>query len=254
MILRKLTVYISLIALIVLVALLSQTAQKYDVKYRVEKIYLVDNKLVPSFEILNFAHLNSPNDLKELTLEQIVDRIEKHPYIKSANCKFIDSITLRVSIEEIVPFAYVFGGTTSYLITTEAKILPFNSNVIIYDIPLITGVRVEKYQASKYLINEEISYAYRILSIIKRIDIALFSSVSEIEISKTVGAYGYLSRPHARIIFGENFDDKKGIHFSEFWRQIILNKNLVRYEYIDLRFENQLVAKEKSLNQFIDTL
>lgn len=234
--------------------MLSQTAQRFDVKYRVEKIKIVDNKLIPSYEILNFAHLNSLSNLKELTLEQIMDRIEKHPYIKSVSCTFTDSITLSVSIEEVVPFAYVFDGKTNYVITTEEKILPPNPNILIYDVPLITGVHVEKCRATKYPMNGEISYAYRILSILKKIDIALFSSISEIEISKKFGAYGYLTKPHARIIFGNNFDDIKGIHFSEFWRQVILSKNASRYEYIDLSFENLVVAKEKSLNQFIDTL
>jgi cell division protein FtsQ len=255
MILRKLIVYISLIALIVLIALLSQTAQKYDVKYRIEKIVLENNSIVPTSEILKFARIGSEKELKGLSPEIVIDRIEKHPYVKSAEGNFLDSITLSIKVKEVEPFALILCKESMLCLTADGKVIPFNSSIKMYDLPLITGVSTEAYLKPISIIgNSELSAAFEILHALEEIDFAFFSLLSEIEITGKDQYCVYLTKPQARIILNKNFDFKKGIQLSEFWRQVILNQNLIKYEYIDLRFEDQIVVKEKKFNQLTELI
>lgn len=252
---RKLAVYIFLILVVIGFLFISRTAQDFEVKFRIEKIELENNVIVPTFEILNFARINSGDNLKELSPEMVIDRIEKHPYIKSAKGNFLDSITLNIRLREVEPFALIFGRESKSCLTADGKIIPFNSVIKMYDLPLITGIEIEKHSKPFSITgNNKITTAFEILQTLKEIDFAFFSSLSEIEITQKGTYCGYLSKPHAKIIFNKNFDFKKGIQLSEFWRQIVLNQSEMRYEYIDLRFKDQIVVKEKQFNQLTELI
>ncbi len=252
---KRLAVFLFLFFVVLGILFLSKTAQNFEVKFRIEKIVMERNEIVPTSEIMNFARINSEKKLEKLTPEMVLDRIEKHPYIKSADGSFIDSVTFNVRVREVEPFALIFGTQSTSCLTSDGKILPFNPVIKIYDLPIITGIEIEKNnQINTVNSIPQLIKVFETLQSLKAIDFALFSSISELQVDEKTKFNGYLSRPHAKIIFDKSFDSQKGIQLSEFWRQIVLNQNSTRYEYIDLRFKGQIVVKEKQLNQLTELI
>jgi len=253
--LKRIAVFLFLIFFVIGILFLSRTAQNFEVKFRIEKIVLEQNEIVPTSEILNFARINSEKKLEELTPEMVLDRIEKHPYIKSAEGSFLDSVTFSIRVKEVEPFALIFGTQVKSCLTSDGKILPFNPVIKIYDLPIITGIELERNnQLNTVNSIPHLTKVFETLHSLRAIDFALFSSISELQIDEKNKFYGYLSKPQAKIIFDKSFDFKRGIQLSEFWRQIILNQNSIRYEYIDLRFKDQIVVKEKQINQLTELI
>jgi hypothetical protein len=67
--------------------------------------------------------------------------------------------------------------------------------------------------------------------------------ISEMNIDNQNNLSLYLSQPRGKIIAGYELDKLRSLHLSEFWKQVILNSS-DEYEYIDLRFQDQIVVKK----------
>jgi hypothetical protein len=67
--------------------------------------------------------------------------------------------------------------------------------------------------------------------------------ISEVNIGNQTNRSRYRSQPRGKIIAGNELDKLRSLHLSEFWKQVILNSS-DEYEYIDLRFQDQIVVKK----------
>jgi len=45
---------------------------------------------------------------------------------------------------------------------------------------------------------------------------------------------------------GNEIDKLRSLYLSEFWRQVILNFPDINYDYIDLRFKDQIIVKHSN--------
>lgn len=243
---KNLSIYIISILFLGFIAYLSFIAKKYEPKYRVENLVIENNKIIPSDLLLEYINVKDKSSLKDISAEMILDRIEKHPYVKRAQGVFVDSTTFKVTIEEVEPFLMFITGDGNYIITKDNNALPEIEKLSIIDLPVVTMSYIKKQNIKTIKKRELFDLAHNCFNKIYETDRGLFATISEMNIDNNFNLSLYLTKPKAKIIVGKEFDKNKALYISEFWRQIILNTNHISYDYIDLRFNEQIVVKHSN--------
>lgn len=240
---RKYGIYFILILFIALNVILINTAKKYEPQLQVKNLVIVNNQIIPTEVLMDFIQIKDKSDLTHLTAETIVDRIEKYPYVKKAEGQFIDSTTLKVIVEEVEPFLSVVTIDGNYILTKDKRLLLDSPALNILDLPLVnlTDLNLK----STDLLKEKtiLEKAYNSFYRIHQVDIALFEIISELNINRNKELTFYLSKPKGKILVGDELSKSKAVYLSEFWRKEILTNYDKNYEYIDLRFNDQIVVK-----------
>lgn len=242
---RKIGIYILAVLFIALIVFLAKVAKDFEPEFYVKNIVIDNNKIVPTEILLEFIGISDKNDISKLNAEVIIDRIEKHPYIKKAEGVFVDSTTLKVIVYEVEPFILVATVNKNYILTKDKKLIPEDVRLNIIDLPLLTFSSSST--ISKKTSEELIKYAFESFNNIYNTDVALFEIVSEVNIDAKKEMILYLTKPKGKIVIGKYLDKRKAVYLSEFWRKVILQNQHENYEYIDLRFDDQIVVKSINL-------
>ena len=242
---RKIVFYIFSILFVAFIVYLAILAKKYDPKYRVENLVIVNNNIIPTDVLLEFIQVKDKESLKELNAEMILDRIEKYPYVNRVEGIFIDTITYQVKIEEVEPFFVAVTNLGNFIVTKEKKILPEDTRLKIIDLPVLT-ISKQLHLDKINLLDESFSLAYKSFENIYKIDKALFEIISEMNIDNKNKLSLFLTKPRSEIIVGNEIDKLRSLYLSEFWRQVILNFPDINYDYIDLRFKDQIIVKHSN--------
>lgn len=241
---KKVFLYISFILFIVLVIWTTIIAQRFGENSTIKNLVISSNKIIPSEVLLDFILLRSKEDLESVTGEIIIDRIEKHPYIKSVNGYFVDSNTFQVEIIEVVPFAIILTSKEQYVLTDDKKLIKYDNNLNLYNLPVVTCYFMKKFNKNDPNSQRIIENIYSSLYNIIKVDKGLYNIISELNLERKDKINLYLTEPRAKILVGDKIDLKKAIYLSEFWRQVILFNVATDYQYIDLRFKDQIVTKK----------
>ena len=239
---RRIWIYIFSILFVAFISYLAILAKKYEPKYRVENLVIINNRIIPTEVLLEFIKVTDKETLKGLTADIILDRIEKYPYVKKVEGVFVDTITYKVIIEEVTPFFMAVTNLGKFIVTRERKILPEDTRLRILDLPVFTVTR-NLDRADLNIDNKIFSTSFKSFENIYEVDRALFGMISEMNIDNQNNLSLYLSQPRGKIIAGNELDKLRSLHLSEFWKQVILNSS-DEYEYIDLRFQDQIVVKK----------
>lgn len=238
---RKIGIYILLTMFITINILLVTTAKKFEPKYTVKNLVITNNHIIPTNVLLEFTNVKDKETLTSLTAEMIIDRILKHPYVKNAEGVFVDSITYVVKIEEVNPFLLIVTDKQNLILTKEKKLIPEDQRLNILDLPVVTladnQVNIDELKTKFLKIIFESFYN------VYQTDIALFEIISELNIDNKSGLTFYLTKPRGKIFVGSELDQLKSIYLSEFWRKVILTNPEIQYDYIDLRYKDQIVVK-----------
>ncbi|MGB9664237.1 MAG: cell division protein FtsQ/DivIB [Ignavibacteria bacterium] len=242
---RRYSIYLISVLFIGFIVYLSVLAKKYEPKYRVENLVIVNNHIIPTEVLLDFIQVKSKEELADLTADLILDRIEKYPYVKRVEGFFVDTVTYQVKVEEVIPFFIAVTNLGNFIVTKENKIIPEDTRLNIIDLPVLTissNLTRENLKPN----NPLFSAAFKSFENIYKTDKGLFETISEMNIDNQQNLNLYLTKPKGKILAGNEIDKFRAFYLSEFWRQIILNDPNINYDYIDLRFQNQIVVKKTS--------
>lgn len=211
-------------------------------------------------EILNYAHLKdtlfNPDDTG---IDLIQDRISKHPEIKSVYVSLIRPSELKIEIVEKRPVAILNGESEMYLIDDGLDVFPFRNYSKLYDLPVISGVRVDKNPKSKNKFNtEDLRTALFIILNSYKDSKAMYNNISEIKLSDTNKIIIYLTEDSTPFYFPRYKDIKiadkdyqkellnKLIIFKNYLNQSLAEQLKENVNYIDLRFKNQIIVNSNN--------
>ncbi len=245
---KRYSIYIIFVLFIAFISYLGILAKKFEPEYQVQKIIITNNQIIPDEMIYDFISIKNSEDLKEIPAKTIIDRIEKIPYVKNAEGRFVDLHTFQVFITEIEPFIMMITKQGSFIISKDGKILPDDKRLRVFDLPILTVNNFKLANGSKMSENPVIKNAFNAFLNIDKIDDALFEVTSELNIDTNSDLVLFLTKPKGKILIGKSLDKFKALYFSEFWRNVVLKNSDTNYDYIDLRFEDQIVIKTNSKN------
>lgn len=222
----------------------------------IEKITVSGNYTISKEEILTAARLNdSLISNQEINIELIRDRIMKHPEIKKAFVSKELPSELKIEIIEKRPVAILNGENEIKLVDDEPDIFPFKNANKLYDLPVISGVRIVNSHNPKLKYNkDDIRLALFIILNSYKESKLLYNNISEVNLSDTDKIIVYLSEDSSPVYLPRssrsNISDIK-------YREKLLNKLTVfdqyikksmdihlkeKINYVDLRFSNQIIV------------
>lgn len=208
------------------------------------QIEITGNQLLSRGDILDLCDIDTESNA-ELNTEVISERIMQSPYVKGVSVTVRPPKLLNITLDERKPVAFIYGKGLN-LIDESGFIMPVPGNDLLWDLPIISGISESIGKRGEISASEQAISAVEIIKNIRSQSQILHSLISEINFENPKMLKLYLARGGAKIhISRENY--QKEIHvFKNFLISYLDWKKLDDIEYIDLRFEQQLIVKEKA--------
>ena len=221
------------------------TGSKTNVKEVYNQIVLTGNKLLPASEYLRYTGLSDSTKYSELTLLDVKNRFEKHPYMRKAEVEFDGVNKILVEVEEKEIKAVLLQKNELKLVTDDLKTLPLFPPSNIRDLPVVSNLSVSKKNA---IDSTDMEFAFRIIKAISLSDTNLRKNLAEINLRKGGDVILTFTGLNFPILFGKNDEVKKALILKNLWQQILNNENINQVaEYLDLRYKNKVfIGKRKS--------
>ncbi|MBW7854993.1 MAG: hypothetical protein B6D43_09360 [Ignavibacteriales bacterium UTCHB1] len=259
----KLIIFIPLIVFLIVAAVVLANKWRTDSHYN--KITIRGNFTIPEDDILKYLKLENDSviDLKKVNLELIQDRILNHPEIKKVSVVKQPPKELIIEIVEKKPIAIINFYNKLMLVDRDFEIFSFKNSGMLYDLPVISGIDLKNDPENINSLKKsfELKTAIFLINLAYTNSKTLYSYISEICMNKRdmiIIYSNYRSIPFyfPRMDKGDtekSYSDKLQFKlkcFGGFLEQILPDKSEKEIEYVDLRFEKQVIAKEK-LNQYL---
>ena len=225
-----------------------------------DKITISGNYTISREEILNAARLkDSLISIDEIDIALIQSRISKHSEVKKVYVSKELPSELKIEIVERRPVAILNGENEIKLIDNELEIFPFKNSSKMYDLPVISGIRIESNpNPMKKYKNEDLRLALFIILNAFRESKAAYNNISEVNLSDTSKVVVYLSEDSSPFYFPRNYkvsiSDKdyqnlllnKIALFESYLKQSLDNHLKKQVNYVDLRYRNEVIVNSNN--------
>lgn len=211
---------------------------KNDFEYEIKYITLEGNVHLSKQNYLQYAKLLNKRDYKNLTLQIIKDRIEKHPYIKKADVKYDGNNRVSINIYEKKLESILINKDSQYLLTENLQVLPILPDTKKIDYPVISNANIKDsiHVLSSIKKNYDVLTAAKIISAVKFANPEMLDALSAIDLQNGGDISVYFSSVDYPLLLGRGNEIKKVLYFGNFWNYL-KGKELNNYmEYVDLRF------------------
>jgi len=234
------------LAILVLLVYSSVTWCNYTELFNLTDIEITGNSILADETITQIAAIQTDTSINNLDLSAIQARLEQNPYIRAAAVSRDFPHKLVIRINERIPICYL-SHKELFLIDAEGILLPPTQTTVVPNLPVISGFENDSlpYQPGVNITNPEI------LTIVKNIHSTLlnspdlFSSISEIHAWNGKNYILYTIKNGTPIFLGNrDLADQFNI-LANFQNRLKGKRELCDYQYLDLRWEKQVVVKER---------
>ena len=221
------------------------SSERSDV-YKKSDLEITGNRMVSTEMIFRLCGYSSGKDQEiKINIDKVAEKLIKFKAIKGISITRRPPQLLNITIEEYEPVAFIYGRGLN-LIDGEGMLIPIPDAKIIWDLPLITGLRQGLGQLGSKTVAADAYLALELVRYMEDENPLLSSMISEIDLSNSKMIELHLIKGGAKI----------RVNRDSFYKELFILKNyianyldwgqLAQIEYIDLRFENQLILKEKA--------
>jgi cell division septal protein FtsQ len=218
---------------------------KYKNKNLLSHVMISDTKI--NNRTLYENYFNQILKSNSLSYPNYINYIEEHPYIKTARISrhFPDKIL--VEIIERDPIVFLNTNPKIFL-DEEGYVLPYQENISKIDLPIMTNINPNKnlYPSGQKVLSKKVIECISWLSLINKNYKDLYNDISEIKMSSTDEMEIILAENPTNIYFGQKQLLKRIKNLVQF-QKLLEPKKLSDFAYLDMRFENQIIAKERTL-------
>ena len=130
--------YVTLVIILFLLIIMTVYFVLFTDFFNIAKIDVNDNKIVSNDEIILKSGLRDGQNIFRFNKKQLVNSIEKIPYIKNASLVRVFPSTVKLYIEERDIIGAVFYENTFVFVDKEQIVLEVNQNLSNTTIPIIT--------------------------------------------------------------------------------------------------------------------
>ncbi|MDD8018652.1 MAG: FtsQ-type POTRA domain-containing protein [Bacteroidota bacterium] len=241
---KRVYIYFAALLCVVLVTLLVKG--KWQAHVLVHQITVEGINIISKDEVIQLMKIPSNVSMYDLDLTILQQNILANSFVKRAVVKRDSPSMLRVEIEERKPAA-ILGGNELHYIDDEGVLLPYLSTTETYDIPVISGIdSASNFQAGQKIMNTDVQEALEIIRSSRTIGENLFHSISEIRLHREHDILLYSFETGVPIIFGKGDVTKKMVKLDAFWQKFLQNSDTKEIQYIDIRFDDQVVVSRKT--------
>lgn len=231
------------ITLLVVVVGLIVSANLWKTSLRVQRVTVEGNRIVETAEIMQLVRIQKNTQLQDIDLTAVQKDILSHHFIKDAVVERDLPATLKITITERLPLAIVNGAEILYL-DEDGVVLPHSISKQLFDLPVLSGISPEIALAPGGTINNpDVHEALQILATSKLVSKELYHLISEVRLRSGGDIVLYAAEWGVPIIFGRGDIANKLVRLEAFWNDIVREKGSQRLQYVDLRFDDQVVVR-----------
>jgi cell division protein FtsQ len=237
--------YVLLVLLIVLTGLIA-FANVWKSGLKVAFVTLQGNSIVEANELFQLAHVKRGLPIYDVDLTAIQKNLLSHYYIREAVVERNLPSTIQLTVVERTPIALVNRVETVYL-DEDGVILPHSISKALFDLPVLTGVRLNSSLSFGGVVDDPNTYeALEILRAAKLVNSELYHLISEIQLRDGKDPIMYTAEGGVPIIVGEGNIVDKLVRLETFWNNVIRDRGVQNLQYVDLRYDDQVVARWSS--------
>ena len=241
---KRVYVYFSLIVVLVLAVFIVKA--RWQDHLPVSSIIVEGNTVLPKEEIVRLMKLTPRVPMYALDLTQIRMNIRSNTFVKDVVVQRDAPSQLRVMIEERVPAALLVANELFY-IDDEGVVLPYINSAETYDIPVISGIDSSAHvKAGQRITKKDLQEALEIIAAAKVTNQEIFHSISEVRLRKGHDIVLYSFESGFPIIFGRGDVVNKIVKLDAFWQQYFHTIGAEGINYIDVRYDDQVVVSRKA--------
>ncbi len=196
--------------------------------------------------ILNEQGVQVGMPIEKINLTQLEKFIEKTEWVKNAEFFINNKLVLEVKIEQRIPIARIFTASgTSFYIDNEGSRLPLKQLTVL-NLPVFTGFPTDQLKLSKpdsALLKDVLFFAKTIQK-----DSFFMAQVAQVNIEPNGSFQMVPTLGDHLVLLGtvDQLEDKLNRLFT-FYKKVWLGSGVNAYQYIDCRFNHQVVALKKGL-------
>lgn len=201
--------------------------------------------VLPASDVVMTAGVPVGTPLSDVNLLEVRRRLMSEPFIREAiiNREYPDIIRIRVA--ERTPVASLNCGQLLYVDTAGVLLPPARASARL-DLPVISGIAgLQNSAAGQVCSNEDLFEALSIVRLAATIDSGMMHFISEINMNKGGDIDLFPADANVRIVLGRGDIGRKLVVLQAFWHTFIGSMNPEQDEYIDLRFDDEVVVKRR---------
>ncbi len=218
----------------------------YNSYLSINRIQIQGASIIEPQEYLELLGDITDTPIAQIKLDEIRSAIEAHPYVRATRVSRHYPNTIKIELVERQPIAMV-NIPPMVLIDAEGVVLPETDNTINPQLPCLSNFNPAKqlYPVGEQALSQKVIEATKIVTQIRRKYPSLYRNLSEVRLNHREEYELILSEEPTRIVLGSDDIWFKLLILKEFERSITPLRKLTDYTYLDLRYENQVIAREK---------
>ena len=210
---------------------------------RVKEVRVEGNRTVRAEEILAAAAIQKSERLFDVDLFAAARRVSQNHFLKSVSVTREVPGRISISVVERVPLAAVVQNELLY-VDGEGYVLPPVRSENIFDIPVVTGsFPKDELVPGRHISSGFMQEAISVLVLAQRIDDHLYRKISEVHVDGSNDLVFYTAEAGVPVIVGHEDIGMKLVKFDSFWKQLVERRGARELQYIDLRFQDQVIVK-----------
>ena len=243
--------FLFIIAVVGMLALIAFAERKgSDKKYEalevyvqgISDVYFVDEKEIRQLLENEFPNLRPGISLEEVSIKQIEDKVENHPFVKNAEVFMDLKGKVVVKIDQYRPVARIIRPSAAHgYISSEGVILPTSPN---YTTRVLT---IEGPMAESLLSKDDVSKEHAdLLQLIHFIEKDDFwkAQIAGIEINKNKEVKLFQQVGKQVIEIGRPTDiEEKFKKISLFYKEILPSKGWETYSRVNVKYKDQIICE-----------
>ncbi len=212
-----------------------------------EKISIVGEQHATAITLQHIARIPQDTLLFDIDPQVVQERILQHPWVQEAVVRRLPPGTLSIHVAERTPVALVLNvrGAPAYYLDREGYQMPVDT-MDAHNVPLVRGVKGPVKTAQPV----ENKSLLALLKTLDTVDEQTDALLSEFDLLPSGDVDLYTApapnRGPIRVRLGQGGYSEKLARLQAFWHQAILPQSSTRFEWIDLRFDGQIVTREKA--------
>ncbi|MFC1785269.1 cell division protein FtsQ/DivIB [Candidatus Neomarinimicrobiota bacterium] len=221
---------------------------EYTLLFKNPNIVFSGNSIVDESEYRSFLLKEYGSNIFTEDLSTISNRIEEHPYIAGVRVSKHFPKGILIEVSERYPVALI-NNNPLLLIDNNNFVLPFRSNSFDYQIPILSNFNItnDLYPVGKQTLSPVAIDVVQFLNRIKKEYPQLYQNLSEVRLSKYNDYELILAEEPTKIVIGKSMTWSKILVLKEFEKSVSGRKSLTDYAYLDLRYDNQVITKERQV-------
>lgn len=225
----------------VLTLVLSANAWKSSLTLKSFKID--GNRMVGTNEILQLTQIPYGTLLYQVDLMAIQRNVTGHYYIKDALVERNLPSTIHIVVVERIPIAMVNQHETLYL-DEDGFVLPRTISKKLFDLPIISGIPAnESMVVGTTVTKPDVKEALLLLGTLKVVNRPMYHYISEVQVRDGGDIVLYSADGGVPILFGRGELPDKIVRLETFWNEIVRVRGPQYLQYVDLRYQDQIVVR-----------